>query len=140
MKPGISVLTIGVDDLETAMRFYRDGLGLETEGIVGTEFEHGAVVFFDLQSGLKLALFRRADIAHDAGMPVSGRSATEFTIGHNVGSARAVDRVMQQAVAAGPRLVKPAGKTFWGGYSGYFQNPDGHLWEVVFNPAFVPGD
>ncbi|KVU03314.1 glyoxalase [Burkholderia ubonensis] len=140
MRPRISVLTIGVDDLDTAMRFYRDGLSLETEGIVGTEFEHGAVVFFDLQSGLKLALFRRADIAHDAGMPVSGRSATEFTIGHNVGSAQEVDRVMQQAVAAGARLVKPAGKTFWGGYSGYFQGPDGHLWEVAFNPAFVPGD
>ncbi|KVW38392.1 VOC family protein [Burkholderia ubonensis] len=140
MRPRISVPSIGIDDLDTAMRFYRDGLGLETEGIVGTEFEHGAVVFFDLQSGLKLALFRRADIAHDAGMPVSGRSATEFMIGHDVGSAQAVDRVMQQAVAAGSRLVKPAGKTFWGGYSGYFQNPDGHLWEVVFNPAFVPGD
>ncbi|KWK48970.1 glyoxalase [Burkholderia stagnalis] len=124
------------------MRFYRDGLGLdlETEGIIGTEFEHGAVSFFDLQSNLKLALFRLADIAHDPGMPVSGRGATEFTIGHNVESAQPADQAMQQAVAAGARLVKPAGTTFRGGYSGYFQDPDSHLWEVVFNSAFVPGD
>ncbi|MCC8396745.1 VOC family protein [Paraburkholderia sp. MMS20-SJTR3] len=140
MKPRISVLTIGVDDLERALQFYRDDLGLATEGIIGTEFEHGAVAFFDLQAGLKLALFARADIAHDAGLPVSARSATEFTIGHNVGSTEEVDQVMQQAVAAGARLVKAAGKTFWGGYAGYFQDPDGHLWEVVFNPAFVPED
>lgn len=138
MKPRISVLTLGVDDLEAAIRFYRDGLGLRTEGIVGKEFEHGAVAFFDLQSGLKLALFPRDDIARDAGLPVSEPSATEFTIGHNVGNAREVDEVMGQAIAAGAKLVKPAGNTFWGGYAGYFQDPDGHLWEVVFNPAFVP--
>lgn len=140
MKPRISVLTLGVDDLESALRFYRDGLGLKTEGIVGTEFEQGAVVFFDLQSGLKLALFRREDIAHDAGLPISARSATGFTIGHNVGSPQEVDDVMRQAAAAGAHIVKPAGKTFWGGYAGYFQDPDGHLWEAVFNPAFVPED
>lgn len=138
MKPRISVLTLGVDDLEAAIRFYRDGLGLRTEGIVGKEFEHGAVAFFDLQSGLKLALFPRDDIARDAGLPVSEPSATELTIGHNVGNAREVDEVMGQAIAAGAKLVKPAGNTFWGGYAGYFQDPDGHLWEVVFNPAFVP--
>ncbi|RQR63981.1 VOC family protein [Burkholderia sp. Bp9125] len=140
MKPRISVLTIGVDDLDAAVRFYRDGLGLPTDGVVGTEFEHGAVAFFDLQSGLKLALFGRRDIAHDSGLPVAARSATEFTIGHNVGSTQEVDDVMRQALAAGARLVKPAGKTFWGGYAGYFQDPDGHLWEIVFNPAFVPED
>jgi len=140
MKPRISVLTIGVDDLEAALRFYRDGLGLNTEGIVGTEFEHGAVAFLDLQAGLKLALFRRSDIAHDAGLPVSARSATEFTIGHNVGNAQEVDQVIQQAIGAGAHLVKAAGKTFWGGYAGYFQDPDGHLWEIAYNPAFVPAD
>jgi catechol 2,3-dioxygenase-like lactoylglutathione lyase family enzyme len=140
MKPRISVLTLGVDDLESALRFYRDGLGLKTEGVIGTEFEHGAVAFFDLQSGLKLALFRREDIAHDAGLPPSARSATEFTIGHNVGSPQEVDDVIRQAAAAGAHIVKPAGKTFWGGYAGYFQDPDGHLWEAVFNPAFVPED
>lgn len=138
MKPRISVLTIGVDDLEASLIFYRDGLGLPTEGIVGAEFDHGAVVFFDLQPGLKLALFPRASIAKDAGIKQSGRSATEFTIGHNVADEAEVDAVMTQALAAGARLVKSAQKTFWGGYAGYFEDPDGHLWEVVFNPQLVP--
>jgi catechol 2,3-dioxygenase-like lactoylglutathione lyase family enzyme len=138
MKPRIGVITIGVDDLVTSLKFYRDGLGLPTEGIIGTEFEHGAVVFFDLQRGIKLALFARADIAHDAGIATTGRSPTELTLGHNVKSEGEVDAVMRQAVAAGARLVKAAHKTFWGGYAGYFQDPDDHLWEVVFNPAFLP--
>ncbi|HEF4753919.1 MULTISPECIES: VOC family protein [Burkholderia] len=138
MQPRISVLTLGVDDLDAALRFYRDGLGLKTDGIVGREFEHGAVAFFDLQPGVKLALFGRADLAHDTGLPPATRDGIASTIGHNVASAREVDDVMQQAAAAGARIVKPAGETFWGGYSGYFQDPDGHVWEVVFNPAFVP--
>jgi hypothetical protein len=138
MKPRISVLTLGVDDLETALRFYRDGLGFKTEGIIGQEFEHGAVVFFDLQNGLKLALFARKNIAHDAGLQVSPHSATEFTMGHNVGSEAEVDEVMRLAASAGARIVKPAGKAFWGGYAGQFQDPDGHIWEIVFNPAFLP--
>lgn len=140
MTPRLSVITIGVDDLEASLKFYRDGLGWPTEGIIGTEFEHGAVVFFDLQRGLKLALFPRASIAKDVGIAQSEQSPTEFTLGHNVDSAAEVDAVMSQAVAAGARLVKPVQKTFWGGYAGYFQDPDGHLWEVVFNPAFLPGD
>jgi catechol 2,3-dioxygenase-like lactoylglutathione lyase family enzyme len=130
MKARITVLTLGVDDLETSLKFYRDGLGLPTQGIIGREFEHGAVAFFDLAGGLKFAIFERADIAHDAGVPRSGRSPTEFTIGHNVASEAEVDAAM----------VKPAQKTFWGGYAGYFQDPDDHLWEVVYNPAFVPQD
>lgn len=140
MKPRISVITIGVDDLEASVKFYRDGLGLPTEGIIGREFEHGAVAFFDLQNGVKLALFQRADIAHDAGIEKTETSPTEFTLGHNVTSESEVDAVMHQAVAAGARLIKPAGKSFWGGYTGYFQDPDGHLWEVVYNPAFLPED
>lgn len=138
MKPRISVLTIGVDDLERSLGFYRDGLGLSTEGIIGTEFEYGAVAFFDLQHGMKLALFPRPSIARDAGIEQSVQSPTEFTLGHNVASEQEVDAVMDQAVAAGARLVKPAQKTFWGGYAGYFQDPDGHLWEIVFNPDFLP--
>lgn len=138
MKPRISVITIGVDDLEASLKFYRDGLGLPTEGIIGREFEHGAVAFFDLQHGVRLALFPRADIAHDAGVEKTDRSPTEFTLGHNVDSEAEVDAVMSHVGAAGARLVKPAQKTFWGGYAGYFQDPDGHLWEVVYNPAFVP--
>ena len=86
MKPRITIITLGVDDLERALRFYRDGLGLPTRGIVGTEFEHGAVAFFDLQHGLKLAIWPRKDIAHEAKVPLGPRSATEFTLGHNVAS------------------------------------------------------
>lgn len=140
MKPRISLLTLGVDDLERSLRFYRDGLGFPTQGIVGQEFEHGAVAFFDLSGGLKLALFARQNIAHDAGLPVQPPSATEFTLGHNVLSEAEVDTAMAQARQAGGRIVKPAGKTFWGGYAGYFLDPDGHLWEVAYNPQLLPDD
>ncbi|MGG1551509.1 VOC family protein [Paenibacillus ferrarius] len=136
MKPRITVLTLGVDDLERSLRFYRDGLGLPTEGIIGQEFEHGAVVFFDLQPGLKLALWNRRDLAHEAKVPLSAPSATEMTIGHNVGSKAEVDSVMEQARQAGAVMIDPAHETFWGGYGGHFQDPDGHLWEVVWNPAW----
>ncbi len=140
MKPGISVLTLGVDDLERAVRFYRDGLQLHTTGIIGTEFESGAVAFFDLQPGLKLALWPRASIARDSGLCLGAASATEFTIGHNVSSKAEVDAVMEQARIAGAVIVKPAAETFWGGYAGYFQDPDRHLWEVVWNPQLLPAD
>ena len=140
MKPRITVLTLGVDDLDRAVAFYRDGLGLSTAGIVGREIEHGAVAFFDLEGGLKLAVWERASIAHDAGLPKSGRGATEFTIGHNMRSRDEVDAVMSEAAAAGATITKPAGETFWGGYAGYFQDPDGHLWEVVWNPQLLPAD
>ena len=134
MKPRISVITIGVNDLEKSLKFYRDGLGLPTQGIIGTEFEHGAVAFFDLQDRLKLAIWRRRDIAHDSKVSLEATSATEFTIGHNVGNKAEVDAVMAQAEKAGARITDPAQDRFWGGYSGYFQDPDGHLWEVVWNP------
>jgi catechol 2,3-dioxygenase-like lactoylglutathione lyase family enzyme len=140
MKPRISVITLGVDDLERAMRFYRDGLGLKTQGIVGSEFEHGAVAFFDLGPTLKLAVWPRGDLAHDSGLPIGPASATELSLGHNVGSKAEVDRVMAEATAAGATIVKTAQSTFWGGYSGYFQDPDGHLWEVVYNPDNIPED
>jgi catechol 2,3-dioxygenase-like lactoylglutathione lyase family enzyme len=140
MKPRITLVTLGVDDLEVAVRFYRDGLGLKTEGIIGQEFEHGAVAFFDLQAGLKLALWPRRSLAHDAGVPLSSRSPTEFALAHNVSSKAEVDTVMQQAKAAGATIVKPARDTFWGGYAGYFQDPDGHLWEVAWNPQMLPQD
>jgi uncharacterized protein len=138
MKPRITVLTLAVDDVERALRFYRDGLGLPSEGIIGSEFEYGAVAFFNLEGGLRLAVWPRASLAHDSGMKKTPPSATEFSIGHNVASESEVDRVMDQAGKAGARIVKPAQKTFWGGYAGYFQDPDGHLWEVVFNPAALP--
>jgi len=137
MKPRITLITIGVDDLERSLRFYRDGLGLKTEGIVGKEFEHGAVAFFDLQAGLKLAIWPRKSIAHDSGLPVGHPCATEFTIAHNVSSKAEVDAVMEQAKRAGAVIVKPAHDTVWGGYAGYFQDPDQHLWEVAWNPQWV---
>ena len=131
------MITIGVDDLERALRFYRDGLGFRTEGVVGTEFEHGAVAFFDLQAVLKLALWPRKSISHDSGLPLSGPCPTEFTLGHNVSSKAEVDAVMEQARNAGAVVVNPAHDTFWGGYAGYFQDPDRHLWEVAWNPQLV---
>ena len=134
MKPRITLVTLGVDDLEKAMRFYRDGLGLATDGIVGEEFENGAVVFFDLESGLKLALWPRKSLAVDSGVAVGPRSPTEFTLAHNVSSSAEVDSVMIEAKKAGARIVKEAEKTFYGGYAGYFQDPDGHMWEVAWNP------
>lgn len=136
MKPRITVLTIGVDDLKKSLKFYKDGLGLETQGIVGEEFEYGAVVFFDLQNGLKLALYPRKSLAHDAHISQTSPSPTEFSIGHNVNSGKEVDAVMAQAKKAGAKIIKPAQKTFWGGYAGYFQDPDGHLWEIAWNPAW----
>jgi catechol 2,3-dioxygenase-like lactoylglutathione lyase family enzyme len=140
MKPRITVITLGVDDLERALRFYRDGLGLQTDGIVGREIEHGAVAFFDLQAGVRLALWPRASIAHDSGLPPGGSSAIEFTLGHNLASREEVDRVMEQASKAGAVIVRPARGTAWGGYAGYFQDPDQHLWEVVWNPQLLPED
>jgi len=136
MKPRITLITLGVDDLEASLAFYRDGLGLATQGIVGEQFEHGAVAFFDLQSGLKLALWPRDSLAHDTSLAKSARSATEFSIGHNVATREEVDAVMAQAQRAGAKIVKPAQPAFWGGYAGYFQDPDGHLWEVAWNPQF----
>ena len=137
MQPRITILTLGVDDLEAAMRFYRDGLGLPTRGIIGTEFEHGAVAFFELAGGMQLALWPRASIAADLGLEVTPPSATEMTIAHNVNSREEVDVIMAQASAAGARIVKPAGDTFYGGYAGYFQDPDGHVWEAAWNPAIT---
>jgi catechol 2,3-dioxygenase-like lactoylglutathione lyase family enzyme len=137
MKPRITVITLAVDDLEKSLTFYRDGLGLSTEGIIGREFEHGAVAFFDLHAGLKLALWPRESLAHDTHLSKTPRSATEFSIGHNVNSKQEVDAVMAQARGAGATIIKEAGETFWGGYAGYFQDPDDHLWEVVWNPQFL---
>ena len=137
MKPRVTLITLGVDDLQRAVRFYRDGLGFKTEGIVGAELEYGAVAFFDLQAGLKLALWPKTSIAHDSGIARGGSSPTEFTLGHNVSSKAEVDAAMAQAEAAGAVVVKRAHDTFWGGYAGYFQDPDGHLWEVAWNPQWV---
>ncbi len=136
MKARVTLITLGVDDLKNALAFYRDGLGLPSAGIVGEEFEHGAVAFFELQPGLRMALWPRASIAHDTGLPKTPRSPTDFTVAHNVNTRQEVDAVMAQAKKAGAQVIKPAGDTFYGGYAGYFQDPDGHLWEVAWNPQW----
>jgi len=138
MKPRITLITLGVDDLEKAMRFYRDGLGLDTDGIVGEEFENGAVAFFDLEKGLKLALWPRKSLAADSGLAVTPSSPTDFALAHNVSSKSEVDSVMKQAEKAGAQIVKAATATFYGGYAGYFQDPDGHVWEIAWNPNLMP--
>lgn len=140
MKPRISVITLGVADLDRSLAFYRDGLGLPTEGIVGREFEHGAVAFFDLSGGLKLAIWAQDDIAHDTGLPKVPISSTAFTIGHNVSQREEVDATMAMALQAGADIVKAAQDTFYGGYAGYFRDPDAHVWEVVCNPDLMLQD
>jgi predicted lactoylglutathione lyase len=140
MKARISVLTLAVADLERSLAFYRDGLGLPTNGIVGREFEHGAVAFFELSGGLRLAIWTHDDIVHDTGLEKTKISPTSVTIGHNVGQQAEVDDIMEQAQRAGATIVKKAQATFYGGYAGYFADLDGHVWEVVFNPASLPAD
>jgi catechol 2,3-dioxygenase-like lactoylglutathione lyase family enzyme len=140
MKARITIITLGVDDLERSVAFYRDGLGFPTKGIVGQDFEYGAVAFFDLQPGLQLALWPRDSIARDAGIRKTPRSPTDLSLGHNVNSQEEVDAAMRQARQAGAAIVKQAGDTFWGGYAGYFHDPDGHLWEVVWNPQLPVAD
>lgn len=138
MKPRISIITIGVDDLERALRFYRDGLGFPTRGVVGMAYEHGAVAFFDLMNGLKLAIWLRTDMAHEAKVPLGPRSATEFALGQLVGSKAEVDALIEQA-RRGAVVTDPLHDAFWDGYTGSFQDPDGHLWEIAWNPEMDSG-
>ena len=136
MQARISVITLAVLDLEASLRFYRDGLGFPSEGIMGEEFEYGAVAFIQLQSGLKLALWPQRSIQQDTGLEPSPICPTQMTLGHNVYSPLEVDQAMAQAERAGAKIIKPAHTTFYGGYAGYFQDPNGHLWEIVWNPNF----
>ncbi len=134
MQPKIKYITLGVGDLERSLTFYRDGLGLPTQGIVGTEFEDGAVVFFEMEGGLLLALYPKRALAKDAHIGVGPASGAELSLGHMVGSKEQVDAIMRQAEQAGAKITDPAHDRFWGGYSGYFQDPDGYLWEIAWNP------
>jgi catechol 2,3-dioxygenase-like lactoylglutathione lyase family enzyme len=140
MKPRIKVITLAVSDLERSLAFYRDGMGLPTKGIIGTEFEDGAVVFFEMNDDLILALYPKASLAKDAKIPATPPSPSEFSIGHIVKSKKDVDAVMGQAEKAGGRITDRARDRFWGGYSGYFQDPDGHLWEIAWNPSWKVSD
>jgi catechol 2,3-dioxygenase-like lactoylglutathione lyase family enzyme len=127
---------LAVRDLEESLAFYRDGMGLPTQGIIGTEFEDGAVVFFNMNDDLILALYPKSGLAKDAGVSGGPPSPAEFAIGHIVKSKREVDALMEQAEKAGARITDPAHDRFWGGYSGYFQDLDGHLWEIAWNPEW----
>jgi catechol 2,3-dioxygenase-like lactoylglutathione lyase family enzyme len=140
MKQRIKVLTLAVSDLERSLRFYRDGMGLQTKGIAGTEFEDGAVVFFEMNDDLILALWPKTSLAKDAKVAAAPRGSTEFSIGHIVKSKKDVDAVMKQAEKAGATITNPPADRFWGGYSGYFQDPDGHLWEIAWNPQWEVKD
>ncbi|MHB8423043.1 MAG: VOC family protein [Leptospirales bacterium] len=140
MKPQINVITLAVNDLNKSVAFYRDGLGLPTKGIIGTEFvgtvtePAGAIGFFELSGGLILALYPRSELAKDANIPNVLASSLEFSIGYLAESKDAVDRLLEQAQAAGAVLTDPPHDRPWGIYSGYFKDLDGHLWEIIWNP------
>lgn len=142
MKPKIHVITLGVDDLQRALEFYRDGLGFSTAGIIATEFPgnetepSGAIAMFDLEGGLILALYPRSELAKDARLPLGHLSSTEFSIGHIVSGKEEVDQLLAAAQAAGATLTDAAHERPWGIYSGYFKDLDGHLWEIIYNPSF----
>ena len=136
MRPRIKVITLTVRDLEESLAFYRDGMGLPTKGVIGTEFEDGAVVFLNMNDDLILALYPRAALAKDARVSAGPPSPAEFAIGHIVKSKQEVDALMEQAEKAGARITDPPHERFWGGYSGYFQDLDGHLWEIAWNPEW----
>lgn len=140
MEPRFTILTLGVNNMEKSFAFYHDGLGFASKGIVGQEFEHGEVAFFDLKNGIMLAIYPRKDLAWDANISMDTPAATEFSIGYNTRSKDEVDSIMALAQKAGATITKPATKAFWGGYHGYFQDPDGHLWEIVWSPQLIPQD
>jgi catechol 2,3-dioxygenase-like lactoylglutathione lyase family enzyme len=139
VKPRVSFITLGVDDLNRSLAFYRDGMHLPTVGIIGQEFGPDAqVVFFKMNVGLILALWPRTSLANHAGVANGAPNPAEFALAHNVGSQAEVDVILAEAKAAGARMMAPAKDQPWGGYSGYFQDPDGHLWEVAWSPHFGP--
>lgn len=145
MEPHIDVLTLAVSDLERALEFYRDGLGLKTTGVIGTEFAGddatpaGAAVMFELREGLTLALYPRTELAKDANVPLGPPTTGEFSIGHLVASPAEVDALLADAEAAGATLTEKPHERPWGIYSGYFRDPDGHLWEILWSPR-LDGD
>ena len=140
MEPRFSILTLGVNDIKKSYKFYHEGLGFPSKGIVGQEFEHGEAAFFDLKNGLILAIYSRKDLAWDSKIGESASSPTEFSIGYLTKNKGEVDTIMQLAKKSGAVITKPAQKAFWGGYAGYFQDPDDHLWEILWNPNLIPED
>jgi catechol 2,3-dioxygenase-like lactoylglutathione lyase family enzyme len=141
MRPRIHVITLAVADLDRALAFYRDGLGFRTEGLIGTEFTgdqavpDGTTAVFHLDGGLMLSVYPRSELAKDALVPLAAAKPGEFSVGHVVASRAEVEQVISQAKAAGASVTDPPHDRPWGIYSGYFQDPDGHLWEIIWNPA-----
>ncbi|MDA0734265.1 MAG: VOC family protein [Chloroflexi bacterium] len=129
MEPRISIITLGVSNLAKSIEFYRDGLGLPLRP------GEAAIAFFETK-GTWLALFPRESLAEDANVPLPGGGSPGFTLAHNVRSKEEVDALIGHAVSVGATLVKPAHDAEWGGYSGYFADPDGYLWEICWNPFF----
>lgn len=138
MEPRFTILTLGVNNLEESFRFYHEGLGFPSKGIIGKEFERGEVAVFDLKNGMLLSLYLKENLAWDANIKEEKSAAAEFSIGYLTRSEAEVDAIMAKAKKAGAKITKPAQKTFWGGYGGYFQDPDGHLWEIAYNPKLIP--
>lgn len=137
MESRLDVITLAVDDLDRALAFYRDGLGLQTKGVVATDLVDaetgaaGAIVIFQLEDGLLLSLYPRTELAKDAGLRVGPPQSGEFSLGQLVASRADVDRILERAAAAGASVTLPHDRP-WGIYSGYFRDPDGHLWEIIW--------
>jgi uncharacterized protein len=140
VEPRLNVITLAVEDLERALGFYRDGLGLQTKGVVAGDLADeqsgavGAIVIFELENGLLLTLYPRTELAKDAAIPAGPPQSGEFSLGQLVANRADVDRILEQAAAAGAVVTPPHDRP-WGIYSGYFRDPDGHLWEVIWNPG-----
>jgi len=140
MHPRINYIVLAVDNLARALEFYRDGLGLPTQGVVGDEFRDdetgaaGTIAVFELQGGLMLSLYERSNLARDAAVSLEKPSSTDFSLGYLVTTKEEVAAVLEQAKRAGATVTDSIHGRPWGVYSGYFKDPDGHLWEVTWNP------
>ena len=140
MQARIHIITLAVSDLERALRFYRDGLGFKSDGIIGTEWPGdavtpaGAAAMCPMDDGFILALYPRSELAKDGRVPFAAPKTGEFSLGQLVGSRAEVDAVLTQAKASGATITDLPHDRPWGIYSGYFQDPDGHLWEIIHNP------
>jgi catechol 2,3-dioxygenase-like lactoylglutathione lyase family enzyme len=141
MEPRIHVITLAVDDLDRAVAFYRDGLGLDSAGVVASDLRDartgadGAIAMFHMAAGLILTVYPRSELAKDAGVPLGPPKTGEFSLGHAVASRSDVDALLTAAAAAGATLLDTPHDRPWGIYSGYFHDPDGHLWEIMHNPG-----
>lgn len=141
MKPRIHTITLGVNDLEKSVTFYRDIIGWPTDGIIGAEFRDSAVAVFDMEQGSRLQLFLKTNLARESGIPIRSANAAEFSLGYYVASKEKFTGLIGQIRnKTGVMITKEPGATAWGGYNAYFQDLDGHLWEVVWDPKLMLGE